>query len=73
MTERVEDLLENQAQQLGISYDAALKNLEEAIPVKKIAPPSQFGALAAFLSSEQAAYITGETILIDGGMYKGLM
>jgi len=73
MTERVEQLLENQAKQQNIDYKTAKANLVESIPVKMIAPPSQFGALAAFLASEQAAYITGETILIDGGLYKGLM
>jgi 3-oxoacyl-[acyl-carrier protein] reductase len=73
MTERVKSLLENQSKNQGISYDEALANLIDTIPVKKIGSPEDFGALCAFLSSQQASYITGETILIDGGMYKGLM
>lgn len=73
MTERVKNLLENQAQKQGIAYEEALTNLIDTIPVKKIGSPGDFGALCAFLASEQASYITGETILVDGGMYKGLM
>ena len=73
MTERVGNLLRNQAQNQGISYETALKNLIDSIPAGKIAGPEDFGALCAFLASEWTSYITGETILIDGGMHKGLM
>jgi len=73
MTERVEALLENQAKNEGISYQDALERLRNKIPAKTIGKPGDFGALAAFLASEQAAYITGETILIDGGLYAGVM
>ena len=73
MTERVKSLLENQAGKEGISYNEALKQLHEKIPAKAIGKPEDFGALCAFLASEQAAYITGETFLIDGGMYSGMM
>lgn len=73
MTERVDDLLKNQAKTESISYEDALERLLHKIPVKTIGKPEDFGSLAAFLSSEQAAYITGETILIDGGLYSGLM
>ncbi|MCK5057757.1 MAG: SDR family oxidoreductase [Candidatus Aminicenantes bacterium] len=73
MTERVENLLENQAENQGITYDEALANIIDTIPAKRIAAPEDFGALCAFLASEWASYITGETILIDGGMYRGLM
>lgn len=73
MTERVQELLENQAQNQGISYHDALEKLRNTIPTKTIGKPKDFGALCAFLASEHAAYITGETFLIDGGMYSGVM
>jgi NAD(P)-dependent dehydrogenase (short-subunit alcohol dehydrogenase family) len=38
-----------------------------------IGRPDEFGSLVAFLASERAGYINGETILIDGGAYRGLM
>ncbi|UCH95163.1 MAG: SDR family oxidoreductase [Candidatus Aminicenantes bacterium] len=73
MTERVIQLLENQAQNQGISYHDALEQLRNKIPGKTIGKPEDFGALCAFLASEHASYITGETFLIDGGMYSGVM
>lgn len=73
MTERVTELLENQARKERISYERALEQLLFKIPTKTIGKPEDFGALCAFLASEHAAYITGETFLIDGGMYSGVM
>ncbi|MGD2085405.1 MAG: SDR family oxidoreductase [Candidatus Aminicenantes bacterium] len=73
MTERVQELLENQAQNQGISFHDALEKLRNTIPTKTIGKPEDFGALCAFLASEYAAYITGETFLMDGGMYSGVM
>jgi 3-oxoacyl-[acyl-carrier protein] reductase len=73
MTERVQELVENQAKNQGISYQDALEKLRSTIPTKTIGKPEDFGALCAFLASEHAAYITGETFLIDGGMYNGVM
>ena len=73
MTDRVEDLLTDQAQREKISYQDALKRLSESIPVKMIASPADFAALVAFLAAESSSYITGQTILIDGGLHKGIM
>lgn len=41
------------------------------IPAKRAGTPEEFGALCAFLASEQAAYMTAQNILIDGGLYPG--
>jgi 3-oxoacyl-[acyl-carrier protein] reductase len=73
MTERVQELLENQAKNQGISYHDALEKLRNTIPTQTIGKSEDFGALCAFLASEHASYMTGETILIDGGMYSGVM
>ncbi|HLP60765.1 MAG TPA: SDR family oxidoreductase [Candidatus Deferrimicrobium sp.] len=73
MTERLKNLLEDRTKKENISYEKALADILEGIPAKKIGSPAGFGALCAFLASEHASYITGETILMDGGMYKGLM
>lgn len=73
MTERVKHLVEDRSKREDISYEQALEGILDSIPAKKIGTPADFGALCAFLASEYASYITGETILIDGGMYKGLM
>ena len=73
MTERVQELLENQARKEKISYERALEKLLLNIPARTIGKPEDFGALCAFLASGHASYITGETFLIDGGMYSGVM
>jgi len=72
MTERVEQLLTNKAKTENISYDDAKETIRNLIPVKKIGDPADLGALCAFLASEYGSYITGDTHLIDGGMYAGL-
>jgi 3-oxoacyl-[acyl-carrier protein] reductase len=43
----------------------------ENIPIGRFGRPEEFGAAAAFLASQQASYITGVTLLIDGGLFRG--
>lgn len=43
------------------------------VPAKKLGSPEDFGAVIAFLCSEQAKYITGISLPVDGGIYSGLM
>ena len=38
------------------------------IPMKKLGDPDEFGALCAFLASEDASYITGQMFLVNGGI-----
>ncbi|MEU8250328.1 SDR family oxidoreductase [Nonomuraea sp. NPDC048916] len=42
------------------------------IPARAMGEPADFGAVAAFLCSDQARYITGAAIPVDGGIYQGL-
>ncbi len=43
------------------------------VPARSIGSPDDFGAVIAFLCSEQAKYITGVSLPVDGGLYAGLM
>jgi NAD(P)-dependent dehydrogenase (short-subunit alcohol dehydrogenase family) len=45
-----------------------LKNVEEGTPLRRIGEPDDIGGVAVFLASEAAAYITGQTIVVDGGI-----
>jgi 3-oxoacyl-[acyl-carrier protein] reductase len=46
---------------------------EAEIPMRRIGEPREFGALAAFLASSRASYITGQSIAVDGGWIKALL
>ena len=72
-TERVEELSRVIAEREGISPEKAVTRWEREIPLGRLAEPREFAALAAFLASERASYITGQTIAVDGGWIKSLL
>ena len=43
------------------------------IPARRFGDPAEFGAACAFLCSASAGFITGQSILIDGGAYPGIL
>lgn len=47
---------------------ALLKNVEEGTPVRRIGQPEDVGGVAVFLASRAAAYVTGQTLIVDGGI-----
>jgi len=69
-TERVVELAEHIAERDGITPDEAVGRWEREIPMGRIAEPREFAALAAFLASDRASYITGQSIAVDGGWIK---
>lgn len=71
-TERLKSLIEGQAAQKHISFEHALKQMEQQIPAGRTGRPEEMGYLVAFLASEYAAYITGTNITIDGGLMRSL-
>lgn len=71
-TERIKDLNATKAQQLGIPIEEVRSTMEQQVPMKRIGDPKEYGFLTAFLASEQASYITGTQIPIDGGLLKSL-
>jgi NAD(P)-dependent dehydrogenase (short-subunit alcohol dehydrogenase family) len=46
--------------------------LLQEIPVRRMAKPEEVAAAIVWLASEQAACVTGQTLLVDGGAYRGL-
>ena len=71
-TERVEELAKAVAEKEGISPSEANARWENEIPMKRLGEPREFAALAAFLVSERASYITGTSIPVDGGWIRSL-
>jgi 3-oxoacyl-[acyl-carrier protein] reductase len=56
----------------GMSETEALNSIAQNIPMRRLGKPEELGALVAFLASQQAGYITGTTIQIDGGLIRSL-
>ncbi len=71
-TDRINQLNAKKAEQHGISQEDVRSDMEAKVPVKRIGDPKEYGYLVAFLASEQAAFITGTQIPIDGGLLKSL-
>jgi len=71
-TDRIAQLNSKKAEKLAISPDEVRANMEEQVPTKRIGKPDEYGYLVAFLASDQAAFITGTNIPIDGGLLKSL-
>jgi 3-oxoacyl-[acyl-carrier protein] reductase len=57
----------------GWTEEEAFNELAREIPLRRIGRPEEVGALVAFLASQQAGYITGTTMQIDGGMIQSLL
>lgn len=71
-TERVVDLSAQMAAAGGTTAEDVIRRWEAEIPMRRLGEPRELAALAAFLASEQAAYITGQSIAVDGGWIRGL-
>jgi 3-oxoacyl-[acyl-carrier protein] reductase len=72
-TERVEQLNAATAAREGVAVEDVSRRIEAQIPMRRLGEPQEFAALAAFLASEQAAYITGQSIAVDGGWIRSLL
>ncbi|NWF89253.1 MAG: SDR family oxidoreductase [Ignavibacteriaceae bacterium] len=72
LTNRLYDLAVGRAKQAGKSHEEILADMAKQVPMNRLARPEEIGSLVAFLCSNQAGYITGNTIHVDGGWVKGL-
>lgn len=72
-TERMVELSAATAAREGIPPEEALRQFTATVPMGRMAEPREFAALAAFLASERAGYITGQSIAVDGGWIRSLL
>lgn len=68
-TDRIESAGLKQAAMRGMTLEAFRAEREKAVPARRYGRPEEFGQLCAFLASAHAGYITGQSILIDGGAF----
>ena len=72
-TRRLPGVMSFAAKSQGIDMETAETRGRERIPARRFGDPAEFGAACAFLCSAQAGFITGQSLLIDGGAYPGVL
>ena len=72
-TDRLRHNFESNANKRGISVEQMRSERIDIIPAKRFGQAAEFGAACAFLCSVHAGYITGQSLLIDGGAFPGVM
>jgi len=73
LTERVRELSAVIARRQHATPEAVIQGWEAEIPMGRLGKPEELADLVVFLASERAGYLTGATIQVDGGYYRGLM
>jgi len=71
MTDRLKTRLTVNARESGVTLEQYLDRRSQVIPAGRFGDPHEFGELCAYVCSVQAAFITGQNFLIDGGTYPG--
>ncbi len=71
MTDRLKSRSVLNAEAAGVSLEQYLETRSKVIPAGRFGDPYEFGEFCAYVCSAQAAFITGQNFLIDGGTYPG--
>jgi 3-oxoacyl-[acyl-carrier protein] reductase len=72
-TDRLRSNFDANAKKRGVAADVIRAERTASVPAKRLGQPDEFGAACAFLCSAHAGYITGQSLLIDGGAFPGVM
>jgi 3-oxoacyl-[acyl-carrier protein] reductase len=71
-TDRLKELASARASSSGKSEREIFDGWALDAPLKRLGEPREVAQTIVWLASERASYITGQTVLVDGGLYKGL-
>ena len=71
-TQRIKELNSEKAKKFNVSIEDVYETMKNIVPLKRIGNPKEFAYLVTFLASENASYINGANIPIDGGLIKSL-
>ena len=72
-TGRQRFLTERMMRMENITFEEARARIADSIAAKRFGKPEEFGDACAFLCSEQASFISGQNLQLDGGSYRGLI
>jgi 3-oxoacyl-[acyl-carrier protein] reductase len=72
-TERLQSLAQKRAEAASTTAEEELNNLAADVPAGRLGRPDELASLITFLASDRAAYITGVSIPVDGGLLKALI
>jgi 3-oxoacyl-[acyl-carrier protein] reductase len=71
-TERLAEVAGPRARAAGVSEDEIRARWAADVPLRRLGKPEEIADAIVWLASDRAAYITGQTLLVDGGIYKGM-
>jgi 3-oxoacyl-[acyl-carrier protein] reductase len=71
-TDRLKELAKARSSGSGKSEQEIFDGWAADAPLKRLGEPREVAETIVWLASERASYVTGQTVLVDGGMYKGL-
>ena len=72
LTDRLKDLAARESVRRGVPAEAVMEAWRDVTPLRRLGNPEETAHLVAFLCSEEASFITGTTICVDGGLVAGL-
>ena len=73
MTDRITSLFESKAQAQNSEAEELLRGVTQGIPARRLGRPEEIGDLVAFVASERASYLSGQSLSLDGGALSGIM
>jgi 3-oxoacyl-[acyl-carrier protein] reductase len=71
-TERLKELAATRSLAAGVPMEKIYEHWAAEAPVRRVGEPREIADLIVWLASERASYVTGQTVLADGGIYHGL-
>ena len=72
MTDRYSSYMKRIVEERGEIFDETEASMRPDVPVGRLGRPEEMAAVATFLCSERASYVTGQMIVVDGGRLETL-